>query len=425
MNVNYRRYDPRLKNLVAESGDIERFRKYGIPDSSLRQWLKDGPREFFTLPELEMDTAALVQENMSLKSQLDATHAKHDLVSRTIKIFGFQIQYKRLPSPESKSDILAAIKSAAQAMSLETCLEAIGLSSARYFHWIKRQARCALMDQPSCPRVSPTKLTPGEITKIKDLYTSKDFLHYSVLSLSWLGKKTGQIIASASTWSRVIRELGLKRNRVRIYPSKPKVGIRASAPGEIWHLDLTILRLQDGTRAFVQAVIDNFSRYVLAWQVSQDYGGLRTKELLLEAITKAQRLGMNVVPNVWVDSGTETLNTHVDELVASDLIRRTVAQIDVEASNSMVEMLFLRFKHRHMFTIPLTSFEAVESGADYYFTQSNTHIPMAVLKGATPEEVVNGKWTDQVIAGIQALVVSARTTRIESNLSLRCTPYLG
>ena len=125
MNVNYRRYDPRLKNLVAESGHIERFRKYGIPDSSLRQWLKDGPREFFTLPELEMDTAALVQENMSLKSQLDATHAKHDLVSRTIKIFGFQIQYKRLPSPESKSDILAAIKSAAQAMYLETCLEAI------------------------------------------------------------------------------------------------------------------------------------------------------------------------------------------------------------------------------------------------------------------------------------------------------------
>jgi hypothetical protein len=88
---------------------------------------------------------------------------------------------------------------------LEDCLEAIGLSSARYFHWIKRQVRCELMDQPSCPRVSPTKLTPGEITKIKDLYTSKDFLHYSVLSLSWLCKKTGQIIASASTWSRVIR----------------------------------------------------------------------------------------------------------------------------------------------------------------------------------------------------------------------------
>ena len=68
MTVNYRRYDPRLKNLVAESGDIERFRKFGIPDSSLRQLVKDGSREFFTLPELEMDTSALVQENMLLKS---------------------------------------------------------------------------------------------------------------------------------------------------------------------------------------------------------------------------------------------------------------------------------------------------------------------------------------------------------------------
>ena len=114
MTVNYRRYDPRLKNLVAESGDIERFRKFGIPDSSLRQWVKDGSREFFTLPKLEMDTSALVQENMLLKSQVNALQAKHDLVSRTIKIFGFQIQYKRLPSPESKSDILAAINSQIQ-----------------------------------------------------------------------------------------------------------------------------------------------------------------------------------------------------------------------------------------------------------------------------------------------------------------------
>ena len=78
--VNYRRYDPRLKNLVAESKDIERFREYGIPDSSLRQWVKDGPREFFTLPELEMDNSALVQENMLLKSQVDALQAKQELV---------------------------------------------------------------------------------------------------------------------------------------------------------------------------------------------------------------------------------------------------------------------------------------------------------------------------------------------------------
>ena len=33
-----------------------------------------------------------------------------------------------------------------------------------------------------------------------------------------------------------------------MYPAKPKVGIRASRSNEIWHLDVTILRLLDRTR---------------------------------------------------------------------------------------------------------------------------------------------------------------------------------
>ncbi len=340
MTTTYRRYDPRLKNLVGKSGNIDRFKQYGIPASSLRQWVKDGPKEFFTLPEFEMDSSSLVRETLALKSQIEVLRAKHELLSKTIKIFGFQIQFR-------------------------------------------------------------------------------------ALSLSWLGKKTGDIVASASTWSRVIRDLGLKRNRLRVYPPKPKIGIRASAPGQIWHLDLTILRLQDGTRAFVQAIIDNYSRYVLAWKVSKDYGGVRTKDLIHEALLMAQSLGLRMVPDVLVDSGTENLNTHVDELVTSELIRRTVAQIDIEASNSMIEMLFHRLKHRHLFQIPLTNFEALEKGAEYYFTQSNSYIPHAALKGATPEEIVTGKWTHEMIAVMRERVISARTARIESNRNGRCTPCLA
>lgn len=54
-----------------------------------------------------------------------------------------------------------------------------------------------------------------------------------------------------------------------------------------------------------------------------------------------------------VDSATEILNTHVDDLVAAKVILRIVAQIDIEFSNSMIEMLLHRLKHRHLFNIPL------------------------------------------------------------------------
>jgi len=336
----YRRYDPRLKNLVAKSNDLSQFLALGIPVSTLRQWQKNGVLDFFTLPQFELSDAQLIQENLKLAARVDALVAEKTLITKTITIFGFQIQYQRLPSAEAKSEILAAIKGAASIIPLSTCLELIGLSTARYHAWIKRQIKCLLLDQVSCPRISPTKLTTAEVAKIKSLYTSSEFAHYSMIALSWLAKKTGEVMASASTWSRVVRQYGLSRTQVRIYPPRPKIGIRASAPGQIWHLDLTILRLQDGTKAFVQCVIDNFSRYVLAWKVSPDYGGLHTKELLLAAIKKAGELGLNLIPEVFVDSGTENLNEHVDQLVSSDTIKRTIAQIDVEFSNSMIEMLF-------------------------------------------------------------------------------------
>ena len=46
----------------------------------------------------------------------------------------------------------------------------------------------------------------------------------------------GFVFASPSTWYRLIRIHNWRRPRKRIHPAKPKVGIRASHPNEIWHV---------------------------------------------------------------------------------------------------------------------------------------------------------------------------------------------
>ena len=181
---------------------------------TLKQWEKNGVREFFTTPELDVTTSDLIAENMALKAKLAAVTAEHRLVLTTVRIFGLQIQYKRLPTSGAKEKILAAIKTFFDSIPLSECLSAIGLTAARYHNWIKREVKCLLEDRPSCPRVSPTQLIRSEIKKIQDLYKSKDLSHYSIQALSWLGKKTGEVMASPSTWSRVIRELGLKKSRI-------------------------------------------------------------------------------------------------------------------------------------------------------------------------------------------------------------------
>ena len=69
------------------------------------------------------------------------------------------------------------------------------------------------------------------------------------------------------TWYHLVRKFGWRRPRLRVHPAKPKVGLRTTRADEMWHIDTTVIRLLDGTRVYLHAVIDNFSRRILAWRV--------------------------------------------------------------------------------------------------------------------------------------------------------------
>jgi len=330
----YRKYDHRLRNLIVESGDADLFPELNIPSSTIRDWFKKGSVEVVTTSALTQSHDILALNVLRLEKENSELRAEKNLFSQSVKICGFTVQYKRLPTEELKTEILVIVKQALQFLSLRACLELIGLSSARYHHWIRKARKCSLKDLTSCPNSTPTRLTSAEIGIAKELILDPDYSHYSITSLSWFAKKTGKLFASPATWSRIVRQYNLRRPGKRQYPLKPKIGIRASKPGQIWHLDMSVIKLVDNTRCYIQAIIDNYSRYVLAWNVTKDYGGQRTKELLLNAISHSKSLNMPCIPDVFVDSGTENLNSHVDSLVNSDIIKRVVAQIDVEFSNS-------------------------------------------------------------------------------------------
>ena len=74
-------------------------------------------------------------------------------------------------------------------------------------------------------------------------------------------QRMGRVFASYETWCRAIRRYKWNRPRRRIYPANPKVGIRAEGPGQLLRVDVTVIRLLNGTRAFLYAVQDNFSRH--------------------------------------------------------------------------------------------------------------------------------------------------------------------
>jgi len=113
-------------------------------------------------------------------------------------------------------------------------------------------------------------------------------------------------------------------------------GLRTSAPDEIWHIDTTVIRLLDGTRAYLHAVIDNFSRRILAWRVADTFGPVNSVAVLLEASRGATRSAS--APVVLADSGVENVN-QVDASIDSGVLRRLLAFTELKFSNSMIEAL--------------------------------------------------------------------------------------
>ncbi|MFT5039414.1 MAG: hypothetical protein ACI8TX_000362 [Hyphomicrobiaceae bacterium] len=72
--------------------------------------------------------------------------------------------------------------------------------------------------------------------------------------------------------------------------------MRASKPDELWHVDASAVRLVDGTKIWLHAVIDNYSRRILAWRVVE---GVKHQWLFLhrlESTTAVRRLVEFYVP---------------------------------------------------------------------------------------------------------------------------------
>ena len=121
---------------------------------------------------------------------------------------------------------------------------------------------------------------------MQEMVESSHNRHMSLRGLALHAQRIGKVIASPSTWYRFARNSGWKRPRSRVYPAKPKIGIRAKAPGELLHLDVTTIKLLDGTRAYLHAVIDNYSRKILSWTLEDRLGSGATCRILREAASQ-------------------------------------------------------------------------------------------------------------------------------------------
>lgn len=235
--------------------------------------------------------------------------------------------------------------------------------------------------------------------------------------LAVLAQRTGSVFASATTWLRLVRRRGWRRPRLRVHPEQPRVGIRASRPNEIWHIDTTLIRLLDNSRVYLHAVIDNFSRRILAWRLAERFDAASSVAVLVEAGRGVDRSA--AVPTLLADAGVENRNRAMDELIDSGLLKRVLAQTEIRFSNSMIESWWRSLKHNWLFLHPLDSAAKVRSLVAFYVAEHNARLPHSAFRGETPDEMYFG--TGGGVPGrLAEQREAARRDRLAANRSREC-----
>ena len=415
-------YDHRLREQVVRTGTKCLPKHVAIPRSTVSTWRRRGSRLVVTIEPIEQDRQQLVDTIAKLGRRVRILAAVVRVLLALLRASGFTFAGERLPEGAAKAGILRAISSATPCLPLAVILRIAHLEPGRYHVWKRASTwACGLEDRSSCPRTSPSQLLPIEVANIKDMVLAPENRHMTLRTLAIYAQRIGSVFASPTTWAKLVRERGWLRPRLRVYPAKPNVGVRATAPNEIWHVDVSVLKLLDGTKAYIHAVIDNYSRKILAWMVATRLEPTGTCQLLFAASKHIVCAGQ---PLVYVDSGIENVNSAVDAALFSACLNRILAQVDVAYSNSMIEAFWRSLKHQWLYLNSLDSIERLRVLVEFFVQQHNTQMPHPAFSGQTPDEMYFGTAVDLPTQLAEARN-TARAERLALNRAMTCNQCSG
>lgn len=228
-----------------------------------------------------------------------------------------------------------------------------------------------------------------EAAAVDRIYTAWPF--YGARKIRLELQKQGILLARA-TVAKLMRHMGLeaqvpKPNLSQPAPESLKLpyllrNLEISAANQVWGMDITYIPLGSGRgHVFLVAIIDWFSRYVLAWRLSNtlDTG------FCLDSLSDALRQGRPIILNT--DQGCQFTSDRFIETVAGQSIRQSMDGRGRSLDNVFTERLWRSLKYEDIYRRGYENVADLRIGLTEYFAFYNGQRPHASLAYQTPKEV--------------------------------------
>jgi putative transposase len=257
-------------------------------------------------------------------------------------------------------------------------------------HDVPVARQCRLLGLPRSSvyyRPVDAALTDTLTRRIDVLYTSAPYLGYRKITA--ILRREGHGV-NGKRVRRLMRRMGLEavyckpntsrpHPENRVYPYLLK-NVAITHPNQVWATDITYIRLTTGW-AYLVAVMDWHSRYVLAWRLS----GTMSVEFCVEALEEA--LGL-ATPDIFnTDQGSQFTSAAFTGALLAHEIKISMDGRGSYHDNIFTERLWRSVKYEEVYLKEYAGFKEAEAGIGAYIESYNTWRPHEALGYRTPADV--------------------------------------
>lgn len=228
---------------------------------------------------------------------------------------------------------------------------------------------------------------------IDQIYTDHPF--YGSRRIRWVLQHEHNIPICREHVQRLMRLMGIQGICPKVKTSIPAKdaqkypyllrNLAITEPNQTWGTDITYIPLSDGF-CYLVALLDWFSRYVLAWEVA----ATMEVEFCARALQSALRVAIPDIHNS--DQGAQfTSQEYTGILKAHPSIRISMDGRGRCMDNIFTERLWRSVKYEEIYVKHYETIDEVREGLALYFSFYNTKRPHQALNYRTPADVYFGR----------------------------------
>lgn len=302
---------------------------------------------------------------------------------------------------------------------MKVFLRFLQISKQQYAFWLSdRKFACSKSLIGQCFKRRPKQISNKEVIVLKKYMNNSKFKTWCIRSIWGKALRDGAISMAESTWYKYAKKLGYSQARKPEKKPRKKGSFNASRPNETWHMDISQYKTLDNVIFYIYTVVDNFSRKIIAWDISTKKCSKIRTDTVKQAIKNEFDITIdNQSIDIIVDGGTENNNKTIHDFIKNCevTINKKIALKDVTFSNSIVEGPYKIMKSYYFRTKEILSTTIYEE-LKFFIEDYNNNRPCNKHKIYTPNEVHQ----NPELANIKIVLDKSNQQRLEENRNYCC-----